>query len=86
MGVTHSLKAIRFHINSQVVPGSFTLKFEPYIIYKIEEAIDNYIFTKGHKMKKNNMYIGKYNGVYEINLKGFICICHIIFQELKKCS
>ena len=46
-------KNIRFNINSKVISGSFTLTFNSYLAYKIEEAIDDFITSR--KNKKNTL-------------------------------
>ena len=43
-------KNIRFHINSKVISGSFTLTLNSYLTYEVEEAIDDFITS--HKNKK----------------------------------
>lgn len=77
-------KTIRFHINSRTINGSFALTFDSFITSSIEDEIDNFICQ--HTNKNSDVLVQKVNGIYEINVKGFIAICNRIFNVLKKCS
>lgn len=76
-------KSIRFHINSLKISGNFALSFEPYIISEIENEIDNFVYNRKKKIKKEHLSIQKVNNVYEINVPAFIAICNIIYRVLK---
>lgn len=86
MSCSHVTQNLRFYIDSKVFSGSFILTFEPYIISRIEEEIDDFLYLRKKKIEKENLLIEKQNNGYHINVKAFIAICNIIFRVLKNAS
>ena len=83
MGDTHNSKNIRFNLNSDYIRGSFILSFEPYIVSRINEELEDFSNSLANKQNKKGLHIQKKGDSYEINLKTFLVICNKVFSILK---
>lgn len=83
MGDSHNQRNLRFTINSNLIRGSFILTFEPHIITRIQEEMDDFISSLNRKQNNDGISIKKTNNIYEINLKAFPAVCNKIFSIFK---
>ncbi len=83
MGDSHNQKTIRFNITYNSIRGSFVLTFDPYIIARIQEEIDDFVSSLSRKQNKDGISIQKISNGYDINLKAIPAICNKIFSVLK---
>ena len=76
-------KNIRFNLNTDYIRGSFILSFEPYIISRINDELENFINSLANKKDKKGIFVQKKDDSYEINLKALPAIFNKVFSILK---
>lgn len=77
-------RTLKIRIRSSRISGSFSLTFEPYIVYEIDQKIDAFMTVNKKKIRKQHLHIDRTKDGYEVNPRGFIAIINIIYSDVLK--